>query len=140
MITLIKKSQVNTAIEAANKEEMRSIKGLGDRLYSLEQLLNQAKKHVQSQSELAQGFQQNKTRCTNLNDESVLPDLCTSHQSQLRLMLNNHNQLRDIRKRCGKVSSIIVTTQKNPIYIIMRLNYSFDIKIFLYLFFFFFLG
>lgn len=65
--------------------------------------MNEAKKIVQEQSELAQGFHQNKSRVSNLNDVSVLPDLCLSHQRQLSVMLENHNKLRDIRKRCAKV-------------------------------------
>lgn len=96
------KNEVSCAIEAANKQEMKEIRGLGERLFSLQQLMVQMKKLVHDQSELAQGFHQNKTRVSNLNDDSVLPDLCTSHREQLLVMLQNHNQLRDIRRRCTK--------------------------------------
>lgn len=37
---------------------MKEIKGLGDRLYGLEQLMLEAKRYVQEQSELAQSFLQ----------------------------------------------------------------------------------
>ncbi|XP_076647578.1 autophagy-related 17 isoform X2 [Halictus rubicundus] len=96
------KTEVNAAIDSANKQDMKEIKGLGERLFALEQLMQQTKKLVQEQGELAQGFLQNQSRASNLGDASVLPDLCTSHRRQLLVMLQNHNQLRDIRRRCTK--------------------------------------
>ncbi|XP_012289130.1 RB1-inducible coiled-coil protein 1 isoform X2 [Orussus abietinus] len=96
------KTEVNAAVEAANKQDMKEIKGLGERLFALEQLMAQTKKLVQEQGELAQGFLQNQNRANNLGDASVLPDLCMSHRRQLLVMLQNHNQLRDIRRRCTK--------------------------------------
>nr|XP_050846104.1 RB1-inducible coiled-coil protein 1 isoform X8 [Vespula vulgaris] len=96
------KAEVNAAIDNANKQDMKEIKGLGERLFALEQLMAQTKKLVHEQGELAQGFLQNQNRANNLGDASVLPDLCTSHRRQLVVMLQNHNQLRDIRRRCTK--------------------------------------
>ncbi|XP_046746748.1 RB1-inducible coiled-coil protein 1 isoform X2 [Diprion similis] len=96
------KSEVNSAIEAANKQDMKEIKGLGERLYGLEQLMFEAKKLVQEQGDLAQAFLQNQNRASNLGDASILPDLCASHKRQLQVMLQNHNHLRDIRRRCTK--------------------------------------
>ncbi|XP_017754918.1 PREDICTED: RB1-inducible coiled-coil protein 1 isoform X2 [Eufriesea mexicana] len=96
------KAEVNAAIDSANKQDMKEIKGLGERLFALEQLMAQTKKLVHEQGELAQGFLQNQSRANNLGDASVLPDLCTSHRRQLLVMLQNHNKLRDIRRRCTK--------------------------------------
>ncbi|XP_036148269.1 RB1-inducible coiled-coil protein 1 isoform X1 [Monomorium pharaonis] len=96
------KAEVNAAIDNANKQDMKEIKGLGERLFALEQLMVQTKRLVHEQGELAQGFLQNQTRASNLGDASVLPDLCNSHRRQLLVMLQNHNQLRDIRRRCTK--------------------------------------
>lgn len=96
------KAEVNAAIDNANKQDMKEIKGLGERLFALEQLMVQTKRLVHEQGELAQGFLQNQNRASNLGDASVLPDLCTSHRRQLLVMLQNHNQLRDIRRRCTK--------------------------------------
>ncbi|XP_011871061.1 PREDICTED: RB1-inducible coiled-coil protein 1 isoform X2 [Vollenhovia emeryi] len=96
------KAEVNAAIDNANKQDMKEIKGLGERLFALEQLMAQTKRLVQEQGELAQGFLQNQNRASNLGDASVLPDLCNSHRRQLLVMLQNHNQLRDIRRRCTK--------------------------------------
>ncbi|XP_076291069.1 autophagy-related 17 isoform X2 [Lasioglossum baleicum] len=96
------KIEVSAAIFTASKQDMKKIKGLGERLFALEQLMQQTKRLVQEQGELAQGFLQNQSRASNLGDASVLPDLCTSHRRQLLVMLENHNQLRDIRRRCTK--------------------------------------
>lgn len=96
------KDEVLSAIEGANSQNMKEIKGLGERLFALEELMTQARRLVLEQGELAQGFLQNQNRANNLGDASVLPDLCTSHRRQLMVMLKNHNQLRDIRKRCTK--------------------------------------
>ncbi|XP_034952727.1 RB1-inducible coiled-coil protein 1 [Chelonus insularis] len=96
------KNEVNAAIDASNKPEMKEIKGLGERLFALEQLMAQTKRLVQEQGELAQGFHQNQTRANNLGDASVLPDLCASHRRQLAVMMENHSQLRDIRRRCTR--------------------------------------
>ncbi|XP_014479300.1 PREDICTED: RB1-inducible coiled-coil protein 1 isoform X2 [Dinoponera quadriceps] len=96
------KAEVNAAIDNANKQDMKEIKGLGERLFALEQLMVQTKRLVHEQSELAQGFVQNRDRASNLGDASVLPDLCNSHRRQLLVMLQNHNHVRDIRRRCTK--------------------------------------
>ncbi|KAK9308805.1 hypothetical protein QLX08_001395 [Tetragonisca angustula] len=96
------KAEVKAAIDSANKQDMKEIKGLGERLFALEQLMTQTKRLVHEQGELAQGFLQNQSRANNLGDASVLPDLCTSHRRQLIVMLHNHNKLRDIRRRCTK--------------------------------------
>lgn len=96
------KAEVNAGIDNAKKQAMKEIKGLSERLYALEQLMYQAKRIVHEQGELTQGFLQNQSRASNLGDASVLPDLCTSHRRQLLVMLQNHNQLRDIRRRCTK--------------------------------------
>ncbi|XP_076634398.1 autophagy-related 17 isoform X3 [Colletes latitarsis] len=96
------KVEVNATIDHANKQDMKEIKGLGERLFALEQLMVQTKKLVHEQGELAQSFHKNQSRANNLGDASVLPDLCTSHRHQLIVMLQNHNQLRDIRRRCIK--------------------------------------
>lgn len=46
------------------------------------------------------GFVQNQNRARNLQDPSVLPDLCASHRKQLKVMLKNHQNMQDIRNRC----------------------------------------
>lgn len=52
------KSEMDQIANASNNLEMKEVKGLGDRLYGLEQLMLEAKRYVQEQSELAQSFSQ----------------------------------------------------------------------------------
>ncbi|GAB0094475.1 RB1-inducible coiled-coil protein 1 [Sergentomyia squamirostris] len=96
------KTEVKNAIEAAQKEDMKLIKGLEDRLSGLDKLMFDVKNIVKEQNELSQAFQQNQTRANNLGDTSILPDLCVSHKNQLMVMTKNHKQLRDIRSRISR--------------------------------------
>lgn len=96
------KDEIEKTVESARREDMKEIKGLEERLRGLENLMFDARKIVQEQNDLAQSFSQNQARAANLGDQSILPDLCASHRSQLIVMLKNHKKLRDIRGRCGK--------------------------------------
>ncbi|XP_057714033.1 RB1-inducible coiled-coil protein 1 [Corythoichthys intestinalis] len=87
-------------IAKLDNQNMKAIKGLEDRLYALDQMIASCKKLVNEQKELAQGFSANQKRAENLQDTSVLPDLCLSHTNQLMIMLNNHRKLLDIKKKC----------------------------------------
>nr|XP_032825790.1 RB1-inducible coiled-coil protein 1-like [Petromyzon marinus] len=80
---------------------MKSIRGLEDRLFVLDQLLASCQRLVTEQKELAQGFLANQKRAENLKDPSVLPDLCRSHANQLVIMLSNHKKLLDVKQRCA---------------------------------------
>lgn len=93
------KLNVDRVMLAATQDDMKEIKGLKSRLEGLDRLLFDAKVKVQDQNELATAFQQNQIRASNLGDASILPDLCESHSSQLNVMLNNHLDIRDIRRR-----------------------------------------
>ncbi|XP_038046178.1 RB1-inducible coiled-coil protein 1-like [Patiria miniata] len=93
-------TEIITTLEAVNNGSMKEVKGLGERLFGLEQLLTSAQKVLQEQAEMAQGMVQNQTRASNLNDTSVLPDLCKSHQQQLTVMYKKHCQLAEISRRC----------------------------------------
>ena len=74
---------VESDVEAGNNAQMKEIRGLGDRLSGLEQLLLDAKRKVTEQQEQAQTFLQNQARASGLRDNSILPDLCASHRQQL---------------------------------------------------------
>lgn len=52
------KTDIDQIIEDSDNVDLKEIKGLGDRLYGLEQLMVEAKRYVQEQSELAQSFLQ----------------------------------------------------------------------------------
>merc|ERR1719508_481323 len=53
------KSKINNCVEGANSQQMKEIRGLGDRLAGLEQLAGEAKKKVGEQTDLAAAFLQN---------------------------------------------------------------------------------
>ncbi|XP_057371182.1 LOW QUALITY PROTEIN: RB1-inducible coiled-coil protein 1-like [Daphnia carinata] len=100
---------IESALFAAERPEMKEIGGLGERLYGLEQLLVEARKKVQEQGDIAQALLQNQQRARNFNDASVLPELCTSHRHQLKVMLKNDEKLRDIRSRCSRAKEELST-------------------------------
>ena len=89
-------------VRLASQKDMKEIKGLEERLCMLEKLMFDSKKIVQDQNELALSFQHNQHRANTVGDTSILPDLCVSHRSQLKVMLKNHLLLRDYRRRCAK--------------------------------------
>ncbi|KAH8288932.1 hypothetical protein KR054_012441 [Drosophila jambulina] len=89
------KEDVMKIIEMANQSDVKEIKGLGERLCKLEELKFRIKKMVNDQKEQALALQQNEARAQNLRDNSVLPDLCLSHRSQLQVMLENHTKIRE---------------------------------------------
>lgn len=101
---------------------MKEIKGLKSRLEGLDRLMFDAKKKVQDQNELATAFQQNQIRASNLGDASILPDLCESHSSQLNVMLKNHLDLRDIRRRVSTAKEELGTN------LIQRLKFIVQIE------------
>lgn len=82
------------------QEDMKEIKGLERRLCDLERKLFEVRKLVQDQNELAQSFQQNQQRASTLGDASILPDLCASHKSQLKVILKNQIDLNEIVRQC----------------------------------------
>lgn len=96
------KAKVSSAVDASQNSQMKEVRGLGDRLSGLEQLLIEAKRLVKEQSELAAAFVQNQQRAYGLKDASILPDLCASHRQQLMVMKRNHSQVVSISTRCAK--------------------------------------
>lgn len=93
------RQQVETVIAQAKQESMREIRGVAPRFQGLDKLMANAAKLVQEQCKIATAFQHNQTRAGDLNDSSILPDLCESHASQLALLLSNHDRLSDIHRR-----------------------------------------
>lgn len=89
------KLEVQNIIKMAKQSDVKEIKGLSDRLYRLDEFKYKIKKIVQDQREQATALQQNESRALNLRDNSVLPDLCLSHRSQLLVMRDNHIKIRE---------------------------------------------
>ncbi|XP_056017602.1 RB1-inducible coiled-coil protein 1-like isoform X2 [Ostrea edulis] len=92
--------EVEDTFKQVDNPCMKEVKGIEDRLYGLDQILNGARKIVQEQSDLAQALYQNQTRVSKLRDTSILPDLCNSHKKQLVVMVNNHKKLQETKKKC----------------------------------------
>ncbi|XP_071549123.1 RB1-inducible coiled-coil protein 1 isoform X2 [Panulirus ornatus] len=95
-------TEVDSAIREADQPRMKEIKGLGERLFGLEQLMHEANKIVQEQNNFAQALLKNQSRAGKVNDPSIFPDLCTSHRKNLMHMLKNHQRIQDIKRRCIK--------------------------------------
>jgi RB1-inducible coiled-coil protein 1 len=96
------KEDIEKTVETAKREDIKEIKGLGERLQGLEALKRDAKKLVAEQNDIAQALVMNQTSASRAGDASILPDLCAPHASQLAQMLKNHKKLRDIGIKCGK--------------------------------------
>lgn len=94
------KKEVEDLLSQAKNNDMKEIKGLGERLYGLDELMAEARKLSAEQQELSNSLYRNQQRFSNYQDQSLLPDLCKSHRMSLEVMMKNHQQLRDIRRRC----------------------------------------
>lgn len=81
--------------ESLDNTNMKEIKGLDERLAGLQHILQTVQTFRQSQADMSQGLQQNLTSVQNIGrDQSVLHDLCASHQKQLLMLTKNHSYLR----------------------------------------------
>ncbi|XP_063852182.1 RB1-inducible coiled-coil protein 1-like isoform X2 [Scylla paramamosain] len=94
--------EVSAVLREADRPQMKEVKGLGERLCGLEQLMHDAAYVVQEQSNFSQALLKNQERAGKVNDPSIFPDLCTSHRKNLMHMLKNHQKLQDIKRRCIK--------------------------------------
>uniref|UniRef100_A0A6G1SNZ5 RB1-inducible coiled-coil protein 1 n=1 Tax=Aceria tosichella TaxID=561515 RepID=A0A6G1SNZ5_9ACAR len=92
--------EVQELLKSANNSNMKEIKGLEERLFGLEKLMDDAKKVVDEQCQLASSFQNNRERFSKIKDLTLLPDLSASHKQQLQMMLANHKKMNDYRDRC----------------------------------------
>jgi len=94
------KLEVQELLKSANDVSMKVIKGLEERLFTLDKLMDDTKKVVEDQCQLAASFQNNRERFSKVKDSSLLPDLSESHKQQLQIMLSNHQKMIDVRNRC----------------------------------------
>jgi RB1-inducible coiled-coil protein 1 len=85
-LLLALEKNIEAALSETDRPDLKEIGGLGERLFGLEQLLVEARKKVQEQGEMAQALLQNQQRARNLNDISILPDLCASHRQHLKVL------------------------------------------------------
>ncbi|XP_013106284.2 RB1-inducible coiled-coil protein 1 [Stomoxys calcitrans] len=130
------KHEVQNIIKLAEQGDVKEIKGLGERLCKLEEFKYKIKSMVKDQRELSTAFQQNQNRAINLRDASILPDLCASHQSQLLVMLQNHQKIRDHRRCIAKakdeLGSNLYARLKRIVYIENAMS-EFDNRLLFYL-------
>lgn len=96
------KHEVQELLKSVNDVNMKVIKGLEERLFTLDKLMDDTKKVVDDQSQLAASFQNNRERFSKVKDSSLLPDLSESHKQQLQIMLGNHQKMIDVKNRCIK--------------------------------------
>ncbi|CAD0196283.1 unnamed protein product [Chrysodeixis includens] len=89
-------------LEYANMHGLKHIKGIEERLYGLDQLLNDVKKLERDQRDQAASLIQCRERLNTTCDPSVLPTLVQSHWCQLKKLLKGHQMLIDIRRRIAK--------------------------------------
>lgn len=94
------RAEVQRVMEMVADQRMLEIRGVEEWLINLDELMARARKLEQDQQEHLQSFVQNQSSFSRLKDPSVLPDLSESHVKQLKIMLQNHEGLRDIRRRC----------------------------------------
>lgn len=92
--------EVQDVLKAANNREMMKIGAVGDRFSHMDSLMFEVKQAVEQQSELASSFNNHRESFSREKDVTVLPDLSQSHKVQLKLMLNNHEKVRDYRTKC----------------------------------------
>ncbi|XP_075145909.1 autophagy-related 17 [Haematobia irritans] len=130
------KCEAQEIIRLAEQGDFKEIKGLGERLCKLEEFKYKIKNMVKDQRELSTAFQQNQNRAINLRDASILPDLCASHQSQLLVMQQNHQKIREHRRCIAKAKDELganLCTRLNRIVYIQNLMSDFDSGLLFYL-------
>lgn len=94
------RQETGNLLSRSGSSDMKEIKGLEERLYGLDKLMAEARKLCAEEGDLSSALCKNQQRLANIRDPSIIPDLCNSHRTQLLVMGKNHQQLRDIRRRC----------------------------------------
>lgn len=89
-------------------EDNKKIKKIEERLYQLDELLVKAKKIVNDTNGLTNAFIQNQNSAGNVQDNSIFADLCTSHQAQLKIILQNLIELSGIKNRYLKAKHELI--------------------------------
>lgn len=129
------KDEIEKTVETAKREDIKEIKGLGERLQGLEALKRDAKKCVAEQNDIAQALLMNQTSASRAGDASILPDLCAPHSSQFAQMLRNHKKLHDIRIRCGKAKDELCKNLLQRLKFVIHIEnkmYEIDCKLLFY--------
>lgn len=94
------RQEAENLLNGSCNDDMKEIKGLEERLYGLEKLMAEARKLSAEVGDMSSALCKNQQRLANVRDPSIIPELCKSHKTQLQVMVKNHQQLRDYRRRC----------------------------------------
>ncbi|GFY58221.1 RB1-inducible coiled-coil protein 1 [Trichonephila inaurata madagascariensis] len=94
------KEEFFNVLKNADNPDIKEVKGIGDRLANLNKLIEDFDKHCNDQNEIKGIFSSD--RMGYARDPNVLPDVCSTYQTQLELMLQNHKRLIHILERCSK--------------------------------------
>ncbi|XP_026757474.2 RB1-inducible coiled-coil protein 1 isoform X2 [Galleria mellonella] len=112
----------------ANMYGLKQIKGIEERLYGLDQLLNDVKKLERDQHDQAASLTQYRDRLNSACDPSVLPTLVQSHWCQLEKLLKGHQTLVDIRRRITKSKDELSYTLKARLGTVLRIENSMSVQ------------
>ncbi|CAL1265908.1 unnamed protein product [Larinioides sclopetarius] len=94
------KEEFLNVLKNADNPEIKEVKGIGDRLASLNKMIEEFDKACNDQNEIKTLFSPDKM--VHARDPNVLPDLCITFQRQLGLMLHNHLALIQTLEKCMK--------------------------------------
>ncbi|XP_053624593.1 RB1-inducible coiled-coil protein 1 isoform X2 [Plodia interpunctella] len=115
-------------LEYANLHGLKQIKGIEDRLYGLDQLLNDVRKREKDQHDQAASLIQYRERLNTACDPSVLPTLVQSHRCQLEKLLKGHQAIVDIRRRITKSKDELSYILKSRLEAVLMIENSMSVQ------------
>ncbi|CAK1549757.1 unnamed protein product [Leptosia nina] len=121
-------AQLYHILEYANMHGLKQIKGIEDRLYGLDQLLNDVKKLEKDQRDQAASIVQCRDRLSSTYDPTVLPTLVQSHCCQLEKLLVGHQKIVDIIRRIAKSKEELSQVLKARLEAILRIENSMSVQ------------
>ncbi|XP_038222835.1 RB1-inducible coiled-coil protein 1 isoform X1 [Zerene cesonia] len=123
-----REAQLYQILEYANMHGLKQIKGIEDRLYGLDQLLNDVKKLEKDQRDQATSIIQCRDRLNSACDPTVLPTLVQSHCCQLEKLLVGHQKIVDIIRRIAKSKEELSQVLKARLEAVLRIENSMSVQ------------
>ncbi|CAF4767829.1 unnamed protein product [Pieris macdunnoughi] len=121
-------AQLCHILEYANLHGLKQIKGIEDRLYGLDQLLNDVKKLEKDQRDQAASIIQCRDRLNSACDPTVLQTLVQSHCCQLEKLLVGHEKIVDIKRRIAKSKEELSQVLKARLEAVLRIENSMSVQ------------
>ncbi|XP_045518516.1 RB1-inducible coiled-coil protein 1 isoform X3 [Pieris brassicae] len=121
-------AQLCHILEYANLHGLKQIKGIEDRLYGLDQLLNDVKKLEKDQRDQAASIIQCRDRLSSAYDPTVLQTLVQSHCCQLEKLLVGHEKIVDIKRRIAKSKEELSQVLKARLEAVLRIENSMSVQ------------